>query len=160
MMCCAFTGGAVRAQETAGKVAQDQIFWSQQVDRSQTWGRWLLEVYKPYSDELSRAILKIASSAAGINPEGKSSEALLAEVNAALNNSLIAMEMIKPPAELKIYHSKVIQLYKETINADPKEKEKTAVIVNQLSREADREMKKALELHGVPERVIYNFIRD
>jgi len=49
-------------------------------------------------------------------------------MNAALNNSLRSMEMITPPVELKGYLTKVIQMYKHTINADPKEATQNAVV--------------------------------
>ena len=69
------------------------------------------------------------------------------------------MEMIKPPVELKKYHEKIIQLYRETINADPKEAEQNAIVIKQISSEADQAMEKALRLHGVPEKVIATLIQ-
>jgi len=154
------TNGVAHAQGLSGDVQEDQIFWTQEVDASQEWGLWLKEVYRPYSDELSRAILKIISSTINIDPTGKTNEELLEEVNAAYSRSLKSMEMIKPPAELKVYHSKVVELYRQTINADPDKASENALVIKQLTREADQAITKAFQLHGVSQKIIDRFTQD
>lgn len=144
-------------QESASSTRKDQTFWSQEVDINQEWGLWLKEVYRPYSDELSMAILKIVSATIDIDPTGKSNAELLEEVNEAYSNSLRSMEAIKAPAELKKYHEKVVELYKHTINSDPKKKSENAVVRKQLSREADQAITKAFQLHGVSQKIIDRF---
>lgn len=154
------TNPAAHAQELSNESQEEQIFWTQEVDATEEWGQWLKEIYKPYSDELGMAILKIISSTIDIDPTGKSSAELLEEVNAAYNMSLKSMEIIKPPIELKIYHLKIIELYRLTINSDPKDASKNALIIKQLSIEADQAMTKAFQLHGMPENVIAHFLED
>jgi uncharacterized phosphosugar-binding protein len=167
LACLTMTVGVSLAQEISGDALEesvetkreDQIFWSQQVDGSQEWGIWLKEVFKPYSDELGKAILKIITSTKEIDPTGKSSAQMMEEVTAAYTRSLMSMEMIKPPVELKAYHLKVVELYRQTINADPSEAAQNAVVIKQISREADQALTKAFQLHGIPERVIYRFTK-
>lgn len=145
------------AQESASDTRENQTFWSQEVDVNQEWGLWLKEVYRPYSDELSLAILKIVSSTINIDPTGKSNAELLEEVNEAYSNSLRSMEAIKAPAELKKYHEKVVELYKHTINSDPRKKSENALVRKQLSLEADQAITKAFQLHGVSQKIIDRF---
>ena len=148
------------SQSLSSESAEDRIFWSQEVDSNQDWGLWLKEVYRPYSDELSLAILKIVSSTIDIDPTGKSSVELLEAVNEAYNNSLRSMEAIKAPAELKKYHEKVVELYRHTINSDPKKKSENAIVIKQLSLEADQAITKAFKLRGVSQKIIDRFTAD
>ena len=148
------------AKELLNESAEDRIFWSQEVDSNQDWGLWLKEVYRPYSDELSLAILKIVSSTIDIDPTGKSSVELLEAVNEAYNNSLRSMEAIRAPAELKKYHEKIVELYRHTINSDPKKKSENALVIKQLSLEADQAITKAFKLRGVSQKIIDRFTAD
>jgi len=170
LIWCAMTSGIVQAQglsleedpevltEEAEELGEeklgDTIFWTQDVNAKEEWGIWLKEMYKPYSDKLTIAMLKIVASTAEVDMTGKSSEEILEEVNAAYSESLKDMEKIKPPAELREYHSKIIELYRQTIEADPNDAKRNALVVEQLSKEADQAMTKALKLHSVPARVI------
>ena len=181
LMCFAMTGGVAHSQglssgpqdlsdenqelsndtqEPSTETLEDQIFWKQEVNASQAWGLWLKEVYRPYSIELSKAILKIVSSTIDIDPTGKSPEELMEEVSAAYNRSLLSMEMIKPPAELKVYHSKVVELYRHTINSDPDEASENALVRKRLTVEADQAITKTFQLHGVSQKIIDRFTRD
>ena len=154
------TSAGAHAQELSTNAMEDQTFWSQEVDVNAHWGLWLRDVYRPYADKLSVAILKIVSSTINIDSTGKSSEELLEEINVAYNNSLRSMELIKAPAELKEYHSKIVELYRHTINSDPKEVSKNAIIRKQLSLEADQAITKAFQLHGVSQKIIDRFTED
>ncbi len=136
---------------------KDRTFWTQEVDFREEWGIWLKEYYKPYADDMTLAMLKIVASTADIDFTGKTSAEILEEVNAAYTKSLRSMEMIKHPPELKAYHAKVVELYKQAIKADPKDKEQNAIEIERLTQEADEAMTRALRLHGVPQGVI-NYI--
>jgi len=160
LMCFATAIGVAHAQGLSDDTQENQIFWTQEVDSNQPWGLWLKEVYRPYSDELLRAILKIVSSTIDIDSTGKSNEELLEEVNAAYNRSLKSMEEIRTPAELKVYHSKIVELYKQTINADPDKASENALVIKQLTREADQEITKVFKLHGVSQKIIDRVTRE
>jgi len=179
LICWAMTGGVAHAQglpteedeevsteeaegvstdeeeEPLTEKLDDQTFWAHEVDAKEEWGLWLKEVYKPYADEMTVAMLKIVASTADIDYKGKTSEEILEEVNAAYDKSLRSMETVKAPAEFKAYHTKVVRLYRQTIEADPKDKKQNAIERAKLSAEVDEAMTKALKLHGVPQRVIY-----
>lgn len=155
-ICCFMPAAMVHAQANT----VDQTFWSQEVSSRQQWGIWLKETYKPYSVELEKAILKIISSTKGIDSTGKSSEKLMEEIKEAYHNGLKSMELVNVPPELKAYHKKVIELYRYTIDSDPKEESKNALVIKQLNAEADRAITRAFQLHGIPQSVISRFTAD
>ena len=160
LACLAVTAGAARAETlVSGGETTTKTIVTGEVNTALPWGRWISEVYMPYSNELGRAILDIARAAGKVQMTGKSTDDALEDITVVLNQSLTKMENIKPPVELKAYHNKIVQLYKETINTDASEPAKSQIMKRQLTREADAALKTVFERHGVPENVIANFVK-
>jgi len=155
-VCLILSAGSTQAQVLSSGTTNDKVFVTGEANTGQPWGEWFTQVYMPYYDELGIAILGIAQAAGQIDLTGKSSETIRKEVGAALNNSLMKMAKIKPPIELKAYHLKVVELYRQTINADPEDGGESKIAIKQTTREANQALRKVFEMHGVPEGVISN----
>jgi len=150
-------GGPVFAQEMNIELIEESDFWSQDVDTTTIWGKWLVETVKPYWDELSEGMENYILPTTEIDITGLSPEEIIKQVNLGYVDYYKAIQEITPPPELKKYHEIIVEVYAVTSNMIAFHPEKNELL-NKLSSEANQELSRVFSRHGVPQNIIDVFI--
>ena len=164
-------GGVAAAQMNTGvpdinqmKAMQQQAeeaFWKK-VDASTGWGAWLINVYKPYSDKMSEALMTTVMPTTQIDPTGLSPQELIKKVNEGHADYVKAIQNITPPEELKAYHARVIELYvamSENVPSNHQEALEIEAKTNKLGDAVTQELGDVLTRQGVPQVIIAEFTK-
>jgi hypothetical protein len=149
------------SQESAGALAvrqSEEAFWTS-IDAGTEGGKWLIEVFKPYADQLTQAVITTQLSEKRADQTGLSEEEIAKNVKAGNEEYSAALQDITPPEELKAYHAKIREVYAEIAKLPPYDQQtpESTAAITKLGLEARDEIVRVFALHNVPKEVVDQF---
>ncbi|MCK5014612.1 MAG: hypothetical protein KAS66_12400 [Candidatus Omnitrophica bacterium] len=150
-------GGMAFAQGVDIESKNEVDFWEQNVDATTEWGEWLNETVKLYLEKLSETAETYISPITEADITELSPDEIMEKVTANYVDYYKAIQDITPPLDLKVYHSKIVELFAETVK-NIKGPIKNEELISKLGAEAAQEMERVLNQHGVPQKIIDEFV--
>jgi hypothetical protein len=129
--------------------AQQEVLWKQNVDPDTEWGKWMISVYKPYLEDLHKALLPLKELKF---EDGLSENEIKEKTKQAQIAYLEGIKSIKPPERFEAYHSNLVKLVLEKMKQSPNEE-----LIKTLIEEGRQEMILILTQRKVPEKVLKVF---
>ena len=148
--------GNVFAQGMNARMDKDPVQWTQNIDMATPWGKWFLNVVKPYWERIRGAEKTEINTSFQIADLVKKSPstAFKAEM-VPLANYCKDLQHITPPKELRKYHSKLISACEnESTSRSIEDLKRTSKLNAQLSAEINQEIHRIFIKHHLPPKII------